>query len=189
MTADTWLVEAYFDWLRDDSFTARVNRREYEGALRVLHDIPFYWTLVSDENRAGDALSFRQYEFLEQQPDLDTLDQHWLHLWAEAAPSVLEVLVGIARRWNIHFDGAVPYYFGHLWRNMEFDRHPGRHLTGQSLDVIRIKVDNWLSRQFDADGHGSPFPVNPTLFDDYNFDMRKVDIWGQMNAYSAEHFQ
>ena len=188
MSQDGWLVETYFDWLRDESFSSRVNRREYEGGLRVLHDIPFYWTLWSDENRAGDALAFRQYEFLKQQPDLESLDQRWLEAWAMATPSVLEVLMGIARRWSIHFEGSIPYYFGHLWRNMEFDRHPGRHLTGDSLDSIRIKVDNWMSRQFESNGHGSPFPVNNQVVFDI-LDMRKIDIWGQMNAYSAEHFQ
>lgn len=188
MIADGLLVETYFDWLRDESFTSRVNRREYEGALRVLHDIPFYWTLWSDENRAGDALAFRQFDFLQQQTDLYDVDPHWLRAWAEASPSVLEVLLGIARRWHLHFEGQIPYYFGHLWRNMEFDRHPGRQLTGDSLDALRIKVDNWMARQFEPNGHGSPFPVNNQVVFDI-LDMRTVDIWGQMNAYSAEHFQ
>lgn len=188
MTADGLLVEMYFDWLRADCFTSSVNRREYYGALKALHDIPFYWTLWSDENRAGDALSFRQFEFLQQQTDLYEVDQHWLKAWAEAAPSVLEVLLGIARRWHLHFEGSVPFYFGHLWRNMEFDRHPGVHLTAESLDVLRIRVDHWLSRQFESNGHGSPFPVDHQLVFDI-LDMRTIDIWGQMNAYSAEHFQ
>lgn len=188
MSSDPWLTETYFDWLRSDAFSSRVNRREYEGCLRHLHDIPFYWTLWSDENRAGDALSFRQHDFLGYQQDLDTLDQRWLHIWATAAPSVLEVLLGIARRWSTYFGGDIHYYFGHLFRNMEYDRSPGRVLGPAAAEVIRERTMVWLSRQFEPNGKGSPFPLQPDGVVEH-IDLRQVDIWGQMNAYSAQHFQ
>ena len=192
MTTEPWLVERYFDWLRDDCFSSRVERREYEGALRVLHDIPFYWTLLSDESRAGDAIAVRQYEVLQDQTDLMAADPTWLQQWSEATPSVLEVLLGMARRWTLYFEGSVPYYFGHFWKNMEFDRHPGRHLDGASLESIRIRVDDWMSRQFQPNGQGSPLPLSGNqqmMFDGMDIDMRTCDIWTQMNAYSVEHFQ
>jgi hypothetical protein len=188
MTADPWLTETYFTWLTSESFSLASERREYEGVLRELHDIPFYWTMWSDENRAGDALSFRQYEFLNFQHGLEGVDQMWLGNWATATPSVLEVLLGIARRWTYYFGGDVQPYFGHLFRNMEFDRYPGRVLPSAAKERLRNKVDDWLSRQFKPNGHGSPFPVDNMRALDI-IDMRKVDIWGQMNAYSAEHFQ
>lgn len=188
MTADPWLVETYFDWLRSEAFSARGNRREYEGVLRLMHDIPFYWTHWSDENRAGDALVFRQSDFLGFQSDLEGLDQIWLGQWAMAAPSVLEVLLGMARRWSHYFQGSVPYYFGHMFRNLELDRHPGRLLPAPSANAVRLKLDNWMSRQFQPNGQGSPFPVNDPMALGIT-DMRQLDIWGCMNAYSAEHFQ
>lgn len=188
MSADALLVETYFDMLRDEAFSSRVNRREYEGALRELFNIPFYWIVWGDDNRAGDALSLRQYDFLGQQTDLSGVDIDWLNNWLSSAPSVLEVMVGIAHRWHLHFEGKVAFYFGHLWRNMEFDRHPGRALDPESTDSIRHKVDVWLSRQYQPSGHGSPFPItDQTVYD--ILDMRQLDIWSQMNAYSAEHFQ
>lgn len=188
MTADSWLPEIYFDWLRSDAFSSRVNRKEYEGVLRVLHDIPFYWTIWADENRAGDALSFRQNDFLGYQQDLDQLDQIWLGQWATASPSVLEVMLGMARRWSLYFEGHTTYYFGHMFRNLELDRYPGRSLIPVKAAAVREVIDNWLSRQFLPNGIGSPFPVNNQFAFDI-IDMRKVEIWGQMNAYSAEHFQ
>lgn len=188
MTSDPWLTEMYFDWLRSEAFSSRVNRREYEGCLRHLHDIPFYWTMLSDENRAGDALAFRQYEFLGFQSDLDSLDQVWLGIWATASPSVLEVLLGVSRRWSYYFGGNVQFYFGHLFRNMEYDRYPGRVLVSSSANGLRDKTMSWMSRQFEPNGVGSPFPIhNQEVLQDV--DLRQVDIWGQMNAYSAEHFQ
>lgn len=188
MTKDVWLEEAYFDWLREEAFSSRQNRREYEGVLRLLHDIPFYWTIWNDENRAGDALAFRQSDFLGFQPDLHLVDQVWLGQWATATPSVLEVLLAIARRWTFYFQGHVQYYFGHLFRNMELDRFHGRQLPRSKQEEVRIRIDNWMNRQFDPNGHGSPFPVSNQYALDI-IDMRKVEIWGQMNAYSAEHFQ
>jgi hypothetical protein len=188
MTGDAWLIETYFEWLRREAFPGPKQRKEFEGVLRVLHDIPFYWTLWSDENRAGDALAFRQFEFLGFQQDLDKLDQHWLQEWAQATPSVLEVLLAISRRWVYYFEGPVSTYFNHLFRNMQFDKFPGRSLSSGGENQVRIRVDEWLSRQFEPNGQGSPFPVNRQVALDV-LDMRQVDIWGQMNAYSYEHFQ
>ena len=188
MSVDPWLTETYFDWLKSESFSNRVNRREYEGVLRTLHDIPFYWTMWQDENRAGDALSFRQHDFLGFQQDLDTLDQVWLGVWATASPSVLEVLLGCARRWSFYFNMPVPYFFGHMFRNMEYDRYPGRILVGSSVEAVRDRTQVWLARQFDANGKGSPWPIDTHHVLEVT-DSRTVDIWGQMNMYSAEHFQ
>jgi hypothetical protein len=186
VTQDLWLTETYFDWLRQECFQEREQRREYEGVLRTLHDIPFYWTMWSDENRAGDALAFRQSDFLGFQKDLDRLDQHWLNAWGQQAPSVLEVLLGMARRWSFYFEGHSSYYFYHMFHNMTFDRFPGRVLPSDAQSRIRDLCDDWMARQFQPNGRGSPFPVTHALD---VVDMRQVDIWGQMNAYSAEHFQ
>lgn len=186
MTADVWLTETYFDWLRQDCFTDHNERKVYEGVLRELHDIPFFWTMWSDENRAGDALAFRQSDFLGFQQDLDSLNQQWLAAWATATPSVLEVLLGMARRFSFFYEGVPAYYFGHMFRNMGYDRFPGRVLSHSGRAHIRAITDDWMSRQFKSDGHGSPFPVIHALD---VVDMRTIDIWAQMNAYSAEHFQ
>lgn len=186
MTENAWLTETYFDWLARDCFRSNIQRMEYEGVLRVLHDIPFYWTVWSDENRAGDALSYRQSDFLGFQNDLDKMDQHWLHNWAIASPSVLEVLLGIARRWVFYFEGETSVYFMHLFQNLSLNQFPGRTLFSQRQEEVRAICDNWMSRQFQPNGQGSPFPLQQAL--DVH-DMRALDIWSQMNAYSVEHFQ
>jgi len=186
VSADAWLTETYFDWLRSECFTEASERREYEGVLRVLHDIPFYWTIWSDDDRVGDALTFRQSDFLGCQTDLDRLDQQWLHDWGLATPSVLEIFLGIARRWNSYFEGPVAYYFGHMFVNMNFDRHPGRVLSSRSANVVRDRLDAWMSHQLPQDGSGGPFPLREHT---YQIPMMNVDILMQMNAYSLEHFQ
>lgn len=180
-------METYFDWLRSEAFSINSERREYEGVLRVLHDIPFYWTIWADENRAGDALAFRQSDFLAFQTDLDRLDQRWLRDWAQAAPSVLEVLLGIARRWSAYFEGSVAYYFGHMFSNLQLTRCPGRVLSTSTAQSIRDTLDSWMSHQLPSNGQGGPFPLKDHTF--VGIPMTQVDILMQMNAYSVEHFQ
>lgn len=196
MTQDAWLVETYYSWLANEAFSNNRERREYDGVLRVLHDVPFYWTIWSDENRAGDALSFRQYDFLGFQTNLGAVDQGWLNQWAIATPSVLEVLIGVARRWSFYFEMPVPFFFQHLFKNLELDHFPGKALSTDTQDLVRAKLDLWMSRQFNPDGQGSPFRLNQIHIhhnigtgETITLDMRQVDIVDQMNAYSAEHFQ
>lgn len=186
MTGSPELEEQYFDWLRHDCFTASSERREYEGVLRVLHDIPFYWDIWSDENRAGDAITFRQADFLEMHSDLDHLDQAWLASWAQATPSVLEVLLGCARRWSVYFEGEVAYYFGHMFINLDLEKHPGRHLDVSRSHAIRSRLDDWMNHRYPRNGHGTPFPLKHHRWE---VPLSTVDIWMQMNAYSLEHFQ
>lgn len=193
MGEDPWIVETYFDWLAQDCFSTNHERREYQGVLRLLHDIPFYWTVWSDENRAGDALSFRKHNFLDFQTDLDRVDQHWLNNWAQSAPSVLEVLLGIARRWADYFEGPIQMYFGHLFRNMGYDRFPGVSLPSAAQERVRAITDDWMTRQYQPDGVGSPFRLQSSVVvineHGAEIDMTQMDIWSQMNVYSAQHFQ
>lgn len=186
MHGDEWLSETYFDWLLSDCFITKKSRKEYEGVLRLLHDVPFYWTIWSDENRAGDALSFRQSDFLGFQTGLDNIDQVWLGQWATATPSVLEVWLGMARRWSFYFEQPVSFYFSDMFGNMNLDRFPGKVLNSAGQEAVRRRLDEWMSRQFKSNGEGSPFPLHESLD---ILDMTTMDIWGQMNAYSAEHFQ
>ena len=182
---NVWLTETYFDHLRSDCFSDPRERTSYDTCLRLLHEIPFYWTIWSDENRAGDALAYRQSEFLGYQSSLESIDPEWLKMWSAAAPSVLEVLLGMARRYESYFEEPTCYYFQeHLFKNLGLTRYHGRVLSTARQDAIRDRIDEWLSRTFEPNGQGSPFPLHHPYTD-----MRTVEIWAQMNAYSAEHFQ
>ena len=182
------LSEIYFDWLLLDCFNSRADRSEYIGVLSILHDTPFYWTIWSDSNRAGDALSYRQYDFLGQFDDLSGFDQAWLDQWAKAAPSVLEVLLGIARRWSYFYEEPTSYYFNGLFTNLSLDKFVGGRLSASSQVAVRDILEGWLSRSFRRDGIGSPFPLDLTRTLDV-LDMRQLDIWSQMSAYSSINFQ
>jgi len=181
---DSWLTEEYFRFLKQETFLVPAHQKAAETVLRVLHDIPFVWLIHSDDNRAGDALAYRQSEFLDT-IDTRQMDKLALGQWAMSSPSVLEVMIAIAHRWSFYFGGpSVAFYFGHMFNNMGLAPFTGHLLTGREQGIIRRMVDVWLMRQFDENGIGSPFPLNAP-----HTDQRNVDMWAQMNAYSAEHFQ
>jgi hypothetical protein len=181
---DTWLTEEYFRFLKSETFLIPSHQAQAEQVLRVLHDIPFVWLIHSDDNRAGDALAYRQSEFLDS-VDTRGMDQMALGRWAMGSPSVLEVLLGMSHRWCFFFGGpSVAYYFEKMFTNMGFATYCGHLLTGREQGMIRHQVDRWLMRQFEENGVGSPFPLRAP-----HVDQRNVDMWAQMNAYSAEHFQ
>lgn len=185
---DHFITETYFNWLKSETFITASEQRHFEGVLRVLHDIPFTWLLQSDDNRAGDARSFRQADFLDCLELSNDTDMVKLGQWATAAPSVLEVLLACARRWAYYFGGpSVPYYFNIMFTNMGFRTLPGRHLNMDDQHLVREAVDTWLMRRFLPSGLGSPWPLNQLPH--AVLDQRSTDMWGQMNAYSAEHFQ
>lgn len=186
MIRNVWIEEIFFDSLKSEAFSIETERREYEGVLRLLHDIPFYWNYWLDENRAMDAITHRVNGFLASQTDLDRVDSEWLNAWSHSSPSVLEVLLGCARRWSDFFEGSVPFYFGHMFTNLTLDAYPGRILSPGRAHAVRVILDNWMSHQFRADGVGSPFPLRVP---GHAEDMTQLDIWSQMNAYSAENFQ
>lgn len=177
------LNEAYFDWLCSE-ILSREEVRRFHGALETLHSIPFYWIKWTDENRVGDALSFRQDDFLVYSTELHLVDPIDQGNWALATPSVLEILAACARRWGSYFDDiSMHVFFQHMFANMGFHRYPGRTLTEQQKTEIRYACDIWMSYQFESDGRGTPFPTS------LSHDVRDLDIHGQMNAYSYEHFQ
>jgi hypothetical protein len=158
----------------------------YQGVLRVLFEIPFYSTFPLDDNRTGDAQVYREYARYEVDTGKHAIPKEWLDAWEQSTPSVLEVLIGIAERWSQSFEQPIPYYFNHLFRNMGFHQYRGGSLRPSEEEAVRWTVDNWLNRQIERNGDGSPFPIKWTRD---SVDMRTLDIWRQMNAYSHQHFQ
>lgn len=177
-------LNRYYSGLVQQAFATKQRQAMYEGVLRVLYDIPFYSTFPLDENRAGDASVYRQYERYMQDKKAHGIPSEWLDAWENATPSVLEVLIAISERWSQTFLQPVPFYFNHLFRNLGCHNFRGANLRPSEVEAIRWTVDNWLNRQIERNGDGSPFPVKSK-----DVDMRMLDIWKQMNAYSYENFQ
>jgi hypothetical protein len=179
-------IENYYRWVVDQAFEGAPYKRMYDGVLRMMFNTPFYWTIMGDSNRAGDASVFRHYERGQVRGRKHGLNTDWLDMWENSAPSVLEVLVGICERWHQFYEFQTQWYFWQLFHNLGLNVFSSGGTTEWHETKIRQILDRWMSRQFGPNGEGSPFPVPPNK---YGIDMRITDIWGQMNVYAREHFE
>lgn len=185
MSATQKFSHSYFSWLRDQAFHRKTQQLVYEGVLMTLYDIPFYWINLRDQDRAGDATVFRKYARHQLDQTQHDVPAEWLDRWEQSAPSVLEVMIGIAERWHQYFELPISFFFGHMFHNLRLQFFRGANLRPSEEEQVRTIIDNWLSRQIGPFGEGSPFPISQG----FGPDMRTLDIWAQMNAYSFEHFQ
>ncbi len=177
--------DGYFLWLCD---LIHADMDRYSELCYTLHNIDFIWALELDEDRAEDGLSLRR-KYYEQDSSED-----WVML-LEKPCSVLEALIGIARRTNyiLEDDTSTDMSFMYFWefvKNLGLKRYSNIRLldrfgrtVSDALYDIQIICDRWMSRNFEPDGSNSPFPLrNPSR------DQRFQTINSQMNSYVFENY-
>lgn len=127
----------------------------------------------SDENRCADGMALRQ-EFRRHHRNV-VVEQHWL----EMGCSVLEMLIGIARRLSFEMpDGEVGEWFWHLIGNLGLTRYHDGRWHGRAVDQV---IERIIWRQYSYDGNGGLFPLNQP-----QDDQRRVELWFQMESYMLE---
>lgn len=154
---------------------------DYSLLLNTLFDIPFRICIEMDNNRVDDALYMRN-EFLEDDIcrgiDVSNVENRQV--------SVFEVLFALAKRMENdilcdpmeEFDHSADHFWMML-RNLGVEKYSnGRFLEGE----VREKVDKFVRREYGRDGFGSIFPVK-----NKKVDMRKLEIWEQMNVFLMEN--
>lgn len=156
----------------------------YITLLTTLFHKEYTWSIRMDETRAAYVKNARE-GFLEKQ-NLDEKEKEDWRRSLDMPPSVLEVLLMLAKQMEDDFGDAdqinIPAWFWMMISNLELSQY-NDIITGtrESEKIIKI-LDIWLNREFDPDGHGSPFPLkNP------RGDQRMVDLWMQANFYVVEN--
>lgn len=144
--------------------------KEYKNLLHTLESMEFLYTILNDENRAGDGLALRTL-FL-YAPD------------AKSKPcSVLEMLIALAIRlaYEVNDGQNESLYFWLLIENLGLISQTDEAFNESK---IRIHVTRFLGRTYHPNGSGGGlFPLkNP------RGDLRKIEIWYQMQAYIAEKY-
>ena len=171
----------YFNWLCD---LINLDEARFDILIYELHSIDFEWVLPFDANRSYDGFVLR-YQY-DEYSDLNVEDPTNKHC------TVLEALIALAQKMDYILDDEDKGDRTRLWfwemldnlglclySNDRFIDPFGRDL-GQ-LNEIRHACDIWMSRKFEYDGTGSPFPLrNP------HEDQRNIDLIKQMNAYIME---
>lgn len=166
----------YFDWLISKITPDGYSRKCYQKLLSTLYETPFVSIIEHDENRLEEGLSLRKLYFTE------TGDKEDLR----KPCSVLEVLIALAIRWDDDFlydpdeGDRVDIWFWEMIENLG--------LTSQddysfNEDKVRKIIDVFLRREYRKNGEGGAFPV-----DSFSGDMRKVELWSQLNSYILENF-
>ena len=165
------LDELYLNWLYEQ--IAPAGRSTFWDLARCLYRKEFIWFVPNDDNRCGDGIDLR-YEFIEAL-GLEDVDPDWMELGC----SMLELILGLARRLSFQAEGEPRAWFWHLLDNLGLRSLTDRsRFNPSSVDEVLDKV---ITRTYEPDGLGGLFPLqNPRL------DQRHVELWYQLSAYLAE---
>jgi hypothetical protein len=170
------LDELYFKWLYEQVCVRRApKRRSYWSILRHLFAKEFVWIVPNDDNRMEDGRDLRA-EFAESQGV--RTDQEWMTLGC----SMLELLIGLARRLAFETDMSSEGWFWRLMQNLGLaDYTDMSHISPEEVNCI---LDTVIWRTYAYDGTGGIFPLARAARD-----QRKVEIWYQLSAYLLEQLE
>ena len=168
------LKERYFEWL-----CSKVNcPSKYSMLMSFLYDKEFVYTMKLDGNRAEDGVNLRNdfgYE-------LD-IPGKIVHEYFDGCPcSVLEMMIALSMRCEEHImcnpdlgDRTGDWFFGMI-NNLGLEE-----MTNDNFDITIVDkvISRLLKHQYARNGAGGLFTVNNGR------DMRKADIWYQLNWYLA----
>jgi len=155
----------YFEWLVSQ---VELDPELYHGLFQRLHWKEFEWFVHNDDNRLGDGVELRR-EF-----------------WGEGTfipenpVSVLEVIVGLARRCAWQDDGTPEGWAAQLIKNLKLYRMTDPITTSKERRIDEI-LDTLIGRTYRRNGEGGFFPLRHP-----DSDQTKVEIWYQMSAYIIE---
>jgi hypothetical protein len=168
------LDDRYLTWLYSlvGDVKLKSPSRTYWKLLRQLYTKEFVWFVPNDDNRVEDGRDLR-YEFA----DLIE-DDAWLSLGC----SMLEMMIGLARRLSFEADGEPAVWFWHLIDNLGFTKFNDRRYDDQIAEEVDEVLQDVIWRNFNPNGEGGLFPLRRP-----HDDQRLIEIWYQMNAYIIEN--
>jgi len=192
MNYTSLLVDSYYTWLLELIDGGAYNTNDYSLLIEKLFNTEFVDPSGLDENRIYDGLELRS-EFTE------SIGEHLYYLIdnLDEKCSVLEMLIGLARRWDrdVMYD---PYigdrscdWFWIMMSNLGLDFFTDECFDEEEIDKI---LDIFMYRKYGEDGVGSLFPNMKNrghfLAKKWSKSGQKVvknDIWSQINEYFIEN--
>lgn len=173
------ILNAYFDWLYNTVTRDRFsNEISYRKLLMHLHGTQFRYSILKDEDRAGEGVNLRWrfvYEQCQGYPQQALLNE------LEGPCSVLEMMVALAIYCEEHImddtaigDRTGQWFWGMVANlglgSMSDDRFDRRYVE----DVIL----RFLDRKYQPDGTGGLFTIK-----NCEYDLRRVAIFHQLCWY------
>lgn len=170
-------LEKYYQWLIKNFCKHNDN---YGFLLRRLWDKEFYSLVKNDENRIADGLYLR-YEYC-MDKKIEALDK-----LSSTGCRVLEVLIALSLKGISSISEKKTHilssdFFWIMIKNLGLEDFNDEYVIkfGEPLNEIEFILNRFLDRKYDFDGkNGGLFPLNLHT----NFDIRKKEIWEQMNLF------
>lgn len=169
----TDICNRYFEWL-----VCKIGGDLYRGQASFnqlfyrLHEIPFRYVLLRDENRVKDGIELR-YRFVRENGYPAEVEYE-----LDGPCSVLEMMVALAIycEESIMDDPLIGDRTPQWFRNMIVNLGLGS-MTDDRFDIAYVDtvIDRFLDRQYDPDGQGGLFTVRHC-----NYDLRDVEIIYQL---------
>lgn len=168
------LDELYLRWLYSlvGSITLRDPSKTYWILLKHLYTKEFVWLIPNDDNRLEDGKDLRS-EFLEIEDANPPQD------WLDLGCSMLEMLIGLARRMAFETDRDPRDCFWELIVNLKLDQ--STDMRPLSASTINFVLDTVIWRTYRSNGAGGLFPLKKP-----KQDQRDVELWYQLSAYILE---
>lgn len=172
-------VKDYILWLGD---LIDLNEKEDAGGyyflIKALYKKEFYWVNEMDENRSDEGKALRELF-------CDDCGFCGIPDCINGACSVLEMMIGLARRWNAEIsltekEDRSAEYFWLMIRNLGLEG-----CTDDKFDpeMVREKLDILLDRDYSEDGKGSLFPLKRS-----KENQKDIEIWYQLQNYLIENY-
>lgn len=178
MTRDE-LIDQYFDWMYQLVVDDRYSNKSYRKLFARLYDTEFTYTIPMDGNRAEDGINLR-YRFGREQLYSDVMVASCLD---DRPCSILEMMIALSIRCEEHImddpdvgDRTGQWFWSMLvslglggMEDRKFDRY-----------LVDATLERFLDRGYKRNGEGGLFTVSNGR------DMRRTEIWYQMNYYLSE---
>ena len=178
MTRDE-LIDQYFDWMYQLVVDDRYSNKSYRKLFARLYDTEFTYTIPMDGNRAEDGINLR-YRFGREQLYSDVMVASCLD---DRPCSILEMMIALSIHCEEHImddpdvgDRTGQWFWSMLvslglggMEDRKFDRY-----------LVDATLERFLDRGYERNGEGGLFTVNNGR------DMRRTEIWYQMNYYLSE---
>lgn len=164
----------YFKWLRK---LVNCDDNKYGDLMVYLFNKEFYWTNSMDENRAEDGKALRDLYSERLGVDPGKIK--------DAPCSVLEMMVALARRWQVDLvsengsEDGFESYFWEMIKNLGLKNCTNDKFKKEFVDE---KVTFMLDRGYKSDGVGGIFPLKKS-----KHDQSSSELWYQLQAYLAEN--
>ncbi len=174
-------MDSYFNWMiyKINGGGIYFCPQHYYWLLERLDSIEFTWLLPGDENRAQDGIDLRKrYISTPLGDERDVESRTWC--------SMLEMMVALSIRCEEHImddpdkGDRVSLWFLTMVKSLGLSEMHDKHYISDEVDQI---IENFLTRNYKPNGKGGLFWI-PC----YKGDMRKMEIWYQMQAYMIEEY-